>query len=172
MEAFVRVEYPTWGGEAVGALLFGKYTANGHQNGHYPQYCWMLTRTRANQGSKLRLAWTEVKEDGEYASTDTDYFKSAETDVDYLGDGQWHHVALSYNQTMRTFTLYVDYQSVLTAEVGERGLLDLPYGYYFSRLQCTNGFEGWMDEIRFTNGALKPEEFETLDKTGLTITIR
>ena len=171
MEAFVRVEYPTWGREAVGSLLFGKYTANGHKNGHFPQYCWMLTRTRADKGSKLRLAWTEVK-DGEYASTDTDYFKSAETDVDYLGDGRWHHVALSYNQTMRTFTLYVDYQSVLTATVSERGLLDLPYGYYFSRLQCTSGFEGWMDEIRFTTGALKPETFETLDKAGLTISIR
>ncbi len=172
MEAFVRAEYPTFGGEAVGALLFGKYTANGHQNGHYPQYCWMLTRTHADKGSKLRLAWTEVKEDGTYASTDTDYFKSAETEVDYLGDKKGHHVALSYDQQTRVFTLYVDYKSVLTAEVSERGLLDLPYGYYFSRLQCTSGFEGWMDEIRFTNGALKPEAFVTLDKAGFLFTIR
>lgn len=171
MEAFVRAEYPTYNSDAVGALLFGKYTANGHQNNYYPQYCWMLTRKHPNGGGNLRLAWTEVK-DGDYTSADTDYFKSVETEKDYLGDGAWHHIALSYDQTTRTFTLYVDYQSVLTATVGESGLLDLPYGYYFSRLQCTSGFEGWMDEIRLTNGVLTPEEFETLDKSGFTLTIR
>ncbi len=171
MEAFVRAEYPTCGQDGVGALLFGKYTTAGHKNDWYPQYCWMLTRLHPQLGGTLRLAWTEAK-DGDYAKGDSDYYKSCTTDADYLADGAWHHVALSYDQPNRTFTLYVDYQSVLTATVGERGLLDLPYGYYFSRMQCTRGFEGWMDEIRFTNGALTPDEFETLDKSGFTITIR
>lgn len=172
MEAFVRAEYDQTMGDGNGALLFGKSATDEFKTSgqDYPRYCWMLTRTKASDGSKLRLSWTEVAENGTYTA---DSEKKVETDANCLGDRKWHHVALSYDRPSRIFTLYVDYQSVLTQTVGETGLLDnLRGSYYFSRLACSAGFEGWMDEIRFTNEALKPEAFETLDQAGFAVIFR
>lgn len=170
MEAFVKVEYDQeWKTADVGSLIFGKYTYAGHQNNKYPQYCWMLTR---KSNGKLRISWTEVTESGEYSAADASSFERyVETDDDCLGK-KWRHVALSYDNLSRTFKLYVDYNLVKTAEVGERGLLNRHYGYYFSRMSPTDGFEGWMDEIRFSWGALAPADFERFAPIGGMVIIR
>lgn len=170
MEAFVKVEYDQdWRLNGVGSLLFGKYTYGWHTNNAYPQFCWMLTRR--NNG-RLRLSWTEVTETGEYSQENAESFERyVETSEDCLGK-EWHHVALSYDKPTRAFRLYVDYNVVMTASVGERGLLDRPYGYYFSRMSPTDGFEGWMDEIRFSWGALAPEDFVRFAPVGGMVIIR
>ncbi len=170
MEAFVKVEYDqTYPMTPYGALLFGKYLHNGHQNNVYPQFSWMLTRM---PDGKLRISWTEVTEDGTYAAVNKASFERfVETDGDCLGK-RWHHVALSYDKPTRTFKLYVDCQLVKTAEVGARGLLDWQSDYYFSRMSPTDGFEGWMDEIRFSWGALAPEAFVRFAPSGGLLFIR
>lgn len=170
MEAFVKVEYDQdWRPNGVGSLLFGKYTYDWHKNNAYPQFCWMLTRR--NNGV-LRLSWTEVTESGEYSQDEAESFERyVETSEDCLGK-KWRHVALSYDKPTRTFRLYVDYNVVMTASVGERGLLDRPCGYYFSRMSPTDGFEGWMDEIRFSWGALAPEDLVRFAPVGGMVIIR
>lgn len=172
MEAFVKVEYDQWINYDYGALLFGKYTHGSHPSGDeniFPQFCWMLTRM---PNGKLRISWTEVTEDKTYTAANKASFECfAETDGDCLGK-RWHHVALSYDKPTRTFKLYVDYSLVKTATVSARGLLDRQHGYYFSRMMATSGFEGWMDEIRFSWGALAPEAFVRFAPSGGLLFIR
>lgn len=183
MEAFVKVEYSPkpadpngWNdySSSHGALLFGKYgNANPHSNPKtWPQYCWMLSR---KPNGHLEVSWTETLTEGDYPTAEgisASCYKRAETSVDYLGDKKWHHVALSYDKSTSTFKLYVDYKLVMTKEVGETGLYDGPYGYYFSRIEATSGFEGWMDEIRYSSVALQPEQFEHFDVMSLLLMFR
>lgn len=174
MEAFVKVEHEQiWEG-GVGSLLFGK---NGNAQPHsttkvWPQYAWMLTRTGTGH---LRISWTEVDDDSSYVygndETSGDHYGCAITEQPYLGDHGWHHVALSYDKPTRTFRLYVDYACVM-AQTLERDLFDGPYPYYFSRMEYPSGFEGWMDEIRFSSFARTPESFQQLSRFGTAIVIR
>ena len=47
------------------------------------------------------------------------------------------------------------------------------YGYYFSRMESTYGFEGWMDEIRFTGHVLDSSKFVRFEPiSGMTIIFR
>lgn len=174
MEAFVKVEYEQEWETGVGSLLFGK---NGNASPHsnpkvWPQYAWMLTRTG---NGHLRISWTEVDDDPDYAYGDVavsgDHYKSETTASPYLNDHRWHHVALSYDKPSRTFRLYVDYVCVLEKQI-DRDLFDGPYPYYFSRMEYSSGFEGWMDEIRFSSVVRTPESFQTFSKVATVIVIR
>ena len=122
----------------------------------------------------LEVSWTETLAEGDYPTQEgaSSCYKRVETTVDYLADKKWHHVALSYDKSTSTFRLYVDYKSVLTQTVGATGLFDGPFGYYFSRIEATSGFEGWMDEIRYSSVALQPEQFEHFDVTSLLLMFR
>ena len=121
----------------------------------------MLTRV---MNGKLKLFWAEQASDPDYqyTSSSTDYYKNAVTDTEVLKDHSWHHVALSYDKPTKTFKLYVNYQLVLTQATSGLELFDSVHGYYFSRIAASNGFEGWMDEIRFSNKALLPNEMVQL----------
>ena len=63
-------------------------------------------------------------------------------------------------------------RAYLTAEVGEAGLRDGPYGYYFSRMEPTSGFQGWMDEIRFSSSALPVGALLRLQPLGSAMILR
>lgn len=174
MEAFVKVEYDQTWENAVGSLLFGK---NGNASPHskskvWPQYAWMLTRTG---NGHLRISWTEVDDSPNYVygneETSGDHYKFAITDSAYLDDHKWHHVALSYDKPSRTFRLYVDYVCILEKTI-DRDLFDGPYPYYFSRMEYSSGFEGWMDEIRFSSVVRTPESFQRFSKVATVIVIR
>lgn len=177
MEAFVKLEFEQdWGGDASGALIFGKFgNATTHKNPKtYPQYCWMLTRLKSGQ---FKLWWTEQAEDGyAYTADSTDYYRNVTTAASYLSDRKWHHVALRYDKPTRTFSLLVDYSVVLTQVVGgdgrDRDLYDGPYGYYFSRMEPTAGFEGFMDEIRFSSKVRPESELVRFAPTGMLMILR
>lgn len=169
MEAFVRPEYDSLDFE----LLFGKAAAaDQHARPRpYPEYCWLLAR---NRDGRLNLRWTEQAEDAgyEYTADSTGYYKSVLTDEAVLKNHRWHHVALSYDRSTKTFRLYVDYRPVLVQATSGRDLFDSTHGYFFSRMCASNGFEGWMDEIRFSGAALEPSDFETMGKVGAVIICR
>ena len=169
MEAFVRPEYDS----LDNALLFAKAAlANQHADPKpYPQYCWMLTR---NKDGKLKLSWTEQAADSsyEYTSASTAYYKSATTATAVMDRHRWYHVALTYDKPTKTFKLYVNYSPVLTQATSGLELFDSTHDYFFSRIDASNGFEGWMDEIRFSNAALQPETFVTLEPLGMFMLFR
>lgn len=136
----------------------------------YPQYCWMLTML---PNGKLKLFWTQA--DSETYTKESASYKNATTASACFTDDGWHHVALSYDKPTRTFAVYMDYELVLTQVVGgeERyELYDGPFGYYFSRMELTDGFEGWMDEIRFSSVVRAPESFVRFASIGSRMILR
>lgn len=95
---------------------------------------------------------------------------------DFLNDGKWHHVAVTYSDTDWRFVLYYDYAPVATNQ------LSAPlYGVDASVLCLGNGtsindntFHGWYDEFRYTRELLGPESFIRLDgePVGLLMLVR
>ena len=178
MEAFVKLErYNLPNAAEKKALIFGKAGNTAPESSNpvwYPRFAWLLSYT--SEG-RLRLDWTERPEpDTVYSSDSTSYYKNTTTDVTKLTDLRWHHVALSYDASAKRFVLYVDGSVVLTQpllnESESNELFDGNYPYCFGRFSTTGGFEGWMDEIRFSSRVLQPEEFERFEPKGMTILLR
>jgi len=71
----------------------------------------------------------------------------------FLNDGQWHHVALSYDGESRMALLYADHQAC------GKGMMRSALVYDGSDLIIGRGLEGWLDEIRLTAEVLHPEQF-------------
>jgi len=70
-----------------------------------------------------------------------------------LADGAWHHVALTFDHTTCTATLYLDY-----VRCGG-GVTAGPLVYDDGALVFGRGLDGWLDEVRLTAAALHPEQF-------------
>ncbi|MEN6497150.1 MAG: LamG domain-containing protein [Thermoguttaceae bacterium] len=75
-----------------------------------------------------------------------------------LEDEQWHHVAATYLDSTQKFTLYVDYVLQTQATTIK------PIVYTDNPLLIGQGgggraFDGWIDEVRYTSGALAPDGF-------------
>ena len=181
MEAFVKLEkynLPNSPNATKKALIFGK-AGNTDPNGSnpvwYPRSSWLLSYT--SEG-RLQLEWTErpSSDFSGYTSGTTDYYKSSTTAVTKLTDLKWHHIALSYNASAKQFVLYLDRSVVLTQPLlnaeETNQLFDGDFAYCFGRFPTTSGFEGWMDEIRFSSKVLQPEEFEHFETRGLVISFR
>lgn len=156
MEAYVKVrdQQSRWNTGSTGVLIFGKTGNISPQQSPalYPRYCWWLAQQYTGQ---LKLAWREVNGDEQGLE------KNAVTAVSYLGDDTWHHLALTYDAALKTFKLYVDATLVLTQTL-DYPLWDGPYEYDFARGLDIFGFEGYMDEIRFSNVVREPSGFVSL----------
>ena len=178
MESFVKLEkydLPNAPSTTKRALIFGKAGNTEPTRNNpvwYPRSSWLLSYT--SEG-KLRLDWTErpTPDFTAYDETTTSYYKSVETGVTRLADLKWHHVALSYDASAKQFVIYVDRSMVLTQPLLDSGesnaLFDGNYPYYFGRFPTTAGFEGWMDEVRFSSKVLQPEEFERFPSQGMLL---
>jgi len=70
-----------------------------------------------------------------------------------LNDGQWHHVALTFEEASRKVGLYVDYQ------LCGKGITKGTLVYDDSDLVIGRGLDGWLDEVRLSPEALHPEQF-------------
>jgi len=74
-----------------------------------------------------------------------------------LQDGQWHHVAMSYEDTNRAVELYADY-----VDVGG-GTTVNPIVYDGQQLSVGadggRALDGWVDEVRLSDAVLLPEQF-------------
>lgn len=179
MEAFVKLEVTGLPVSNVKTgLIFGKAGNTAPTSNNpiwYPRSAWTLVY---QADGTLKLDWTErpTPDFTAYGSGTTEYYKSATTEEAYLNDTRWHHVALSYDATAKQFKLYVDYKPVMTQGLKNTGeenaLFDGPYGYYFCRFPTTGGFEGYMDEIRFSSKTLDPSEFERFEARGMLLIYR
>ncbi len=70
-----------------------------------------------------------------------------------LNDGQWHHVALTYDASTQAAALYVDHVK------RGGGVTKGPLVYDAGDLVFGRGLDGWLDEVRLTGEALHPEQF-------------
>jgi hypothetical protein len=77
-----------------------------------------------------------------------------------LTDGLWHHIAATYDEPTRTFTMFVDYEQVGQFTLSDQGVLR----YNGSELRLggqdsTSSLIGNLDEVRLSHVVLAPEEF-------------
>lgn len=85
-------------------------------------------------------------------------FKRAENQQNeaVFADGLWHHIALTYDAETATFTLYQDYTPIATLEK-EIQYTDGPL--QIGNLAGGRSFTGLIDELRYHNEVLQPEQF-------------
>lgn len=74
-------------------------------------------------------------------------------------DGQWHHLALTYDNDTRTMVLYLDRQEIGRLVLAAPLRRTSGYRYGLGRGQNTSGFNGWLDDVRLTDGVLEPSQF-------------
>lgn len=77
-----------------------------------------------------------------------------------LNDGEWHHIAVVYDHDAGVFRLYADYQQDASASF----TLDRPIGrpvdlHIGSFVGGGSEFDGDIDFVRISTGALTPEQF-------------
>lgn len=189
LEGYFKMEYtdetiPMPGGStqtwAYPWSFFGKAgcpTAYRSGDTKTPQTSWGLTVSPTVRS--WCLTWTEDDGKVDPASEDpgtggVSHSKTFEGTAEVL-DKRWHHVAVTYDADKKQFELFVDHISKGTAAVGTNGpLWDGPYDICFGRgVGGQTNLEGWMDEIRFSNKVLTPEEMVRLEAVpGLLILLR
>lgn len=110
--------------------------------------------------------WNNVST-GDYVYVDTDSgsgdpndYTGATGDVADEGDGindlvEWHHVALVWNAASKQFTIYEDYEAGTTKTLN--GTFVHPDQYL--DIALGSGFEYYIDEIRYSSGALSSNQF-------------
>lgn len=88
----------------------------------------------------------------------------------FVEDGNWHHVALSYDYPTKTYRIYKDYT------LAAQGTTVNPLWVDGGSFQIGAGdaaFDGWIDEVRLTDRVLEPAEFlYTVPKEGTVILLR
>jgi len=87
-------------------------------------------------------------------------------------DGQWHHLAFTYQHDIKKVRLYVDY----TERASGTTISNLVYQSNELRIgQGAGGraFDGWIDEVRISDEVLLPQDFMTqhLYPTGTMILV-
>jgi hypothetical protein len=104
------------------------------------------------------------------APTNTVGFNQTFESPAFVYDGQWHHVALTYDDPTKKLTLYADYVKVL------EGTTINPLVFDSGDFQVGAGdqaFDGWIDEVRITDRVLAPAEFlYTVPIKGTIISIQ
>lgn len=132
-EMFFRV--PTDGGTEAQTLL--------KSNSHF-----QLTLNGSNNAGKILLVYWD----------ETGKWTNGGTIGTELRDGQWHHLALVYDQTAKNLKVYLD--GVVSRNKDDVTLYD---GEAASFIGSSNNqdqiFKGNIDSVRITKRALSPEEF-------------
>jgi hypothetical protein len=84
-------------------------------------------------------------------------------------DGEWHHVAFTFDGDTKKVTLYFDYtkNSSATCKYGLEYVEDLRYLEIGSFNKADYGrWRGWVDEVRISNKVLSPSEFLQVEKSA------
>ena len=134
---------------------------------------------RRKENANMRFSHSWVASEGE-APGNSGSAIGAQT----VGDNKWHHIAyvISPNAADSWKTdlkYYIDYKLVGSATKDGRLCYEPSEGASFgiavdSRWALGNKFDGLLDEIRITRGALEPEQFLQLrrERTGMVFIIR
>lgn len=85
-----------------------------------------------------------------------------------VGEGEWHHLAFSYDRATLECKFWVDYREVhretLPGPLKREANGFWRFGY---------GFDGWLDELRVSEGALEAKDFIRLcNPAGMVLMVR
>ena len=156
LEAFVRFDFDSWRERIAGSVEGEKYVDIFGVRNANDSLCKLYAVVNA-QGDFMWLNNTVVKNAGGVKSgRDARLFKT----------GRWHHVALVYDSSAKTFTTYVDREAAITLDMSEETPYFDPTGYFYFGAKHVGGtsggsapFEGLLDEVRLSDVVLAPEEF-------------
>jgi len=138
-----------------------------------PPYDRVILMSRIATSGESRVAWSvalvnaATPEDTELELTSSWGSGSASegSGSGKFGDGKWHHVAVTYDPTLRKMCAYFDYQ--LVSEVSLGGAVDCGTTGYISigtgPAAEGHNFMGWVDEVRYSRVALQPSQFLKLE---------
>lgn len=79
-----------------------------------------------------------------------------------FGDGEWHHIAVTYNDATNTFSFFKDYVAAGSGTINSQGVQDLVHNgglFFLGNLGGGRAFDGWMDEVRFSDNTLTTDQF-------------
>lgn len=167
MEGFFRFDKDGWAKD-VGTYattrdrltLFGRKLSSG--------YSWKLSFVSALNQTSHKLDCAAYDVDGQVHQLQTASLP--------FKDNTWHHLAVTHESSANRLVVYCDYQPVLTNDLPVA--LNCPANGYLAIGEGTsmndNNFQGWVDEFRYSNVCLKPEEFLKLEKVrkGLLLLFR
>jgi len=104
-----------------------------------------------------------------YAQTSNKTWKEVNTPSDRpYDDDEWHHVAVVSDASNNVIRLYYDYALVAanSAYVPVKKTYPLCVGGRKDSNNTDQFFDGWIDDVRVTKRALRPEEFLTTHVVG------
>ena len=135
-----------------------------------------LNRASESETGAASWAISLANADGDLAvALDTD----AATDVSHtfggaIADDQWHHVAVTLGKdgADTRATVYRDYVSLGSQVYAGRLLSRFHEANLMLGGGATDGFDGWIDELRVTPGVLTADAFLTAESRGLSLILR
>jgi hypothetical protein len=135
VEAFVKIsKIPSYG------RIMGKRRAGG--------YTWLVQQW-ADRGRLWSIADLQAAEDKTRQGRNTPIGRGNIP----MFDDQWHHLAVTYDDATRKFTVYGDYKIESSKKLAQPVVHDL------NRLEFFTGINGLIDEVRVSNTALAPADF-------------
>jgi hypothetical protein len=155
MELFAKMDYDSWNentqytsGNRRRTTIMGVDT---DETGGF-NHNWVLYVIPSSVGDKFTL--------GAYNSTNKSFSVDTAWNIP-LSDGNWHHIAVTYDQTTYKLSFYFDYSLKKTIQ------LDVPLRtgnlstqtYYVGGALNNHSFDGWMDEVRLVRECLSPDKF-------------
>lgn len=167
MELFAKLNYDSWyentkytAGERRRTTVMGVDTDDsGYHN-------WVLSVIPAESGGKFTLST--------YNSTNKAY--SVETSYSIpFSDGNWHHIAVTYDHETYKLSFYFDYvlQKTLQLDIPLRTGNLSTQTYYVGGALNNHSFDGWMDEVRLVRECLSPDRFIQFSSAfGMKVTVR
>ena len=112
------------------------------------------------------------------ANVDIDAYAVNDDTGIVIGDGRWHHIAMTVDQTADTTTMQIYKDHAQTPAWSKQTTGRLYYGsaqgevWLGASSSTTAFFKGRLDEVRISRGVLPPEEFLSYAKRGLVLQVR
>lgn len=164
MEAFFRFDKKTWMQNISPYYSRDRISVFGQATGGKAIYSWNLIMTVASTDTPNLALWVY------YADGTTGTFSG--TRLAKLANNAWHHVALTYDESANTMTVYLDYESYLTCAFAKPlycfdGTGDLRQINVGSGGALNNQpFEGWFDDVRLRRGVHPVSSFFRAESSG------
>ena len=143
VELFVKADYKEFADQWKNLIVMG---------GSGEQEAWAL---RVNANGTLAFRSGSVTKNG---------------DTENALDGEWHHLAFSFDADTKTLRLYFDYSEVGSRELPDGlvyadnadGIRNLEIGSF--NKASWGRWRGWVDEVRISDTVLQPSEFLRVEK--------